>query len=55
MCPNENGENISKSGVYATNQEVNFGFSLPVFNTLSVGHYTQLMRLIVFLVQINFV
>ena len=31
------------------------GFSLPVFNTLSVGHYTQLMRLVVFLVQINFV
>ena len=24
MYPNESGENISKSGVYATNQEINF-------------------------------
>ena len=24
MYPNESGENISKSGVYVTNQEINF-------------------------------
>ena len=52
MYPTESGENISKSGVYATNQEIKFGFRLPVFNTLSVGHYTQLMRLVVFLVKL---
>jgi len=44
MYRNESGENISKSGVHATNKEINSGFILPVFNTLSVGLYTQLMR-----------
>ena len=52
MYPTESGENISKSGVYATNQEIKFGLRLPVFNTLSVGHYTQLIRLVVFLVKL---